>query len=144
MLDRLGSSDKPSIESRHPAKLLHDFRTFISDPVDRLAGLASRRLADNTEDAVEALDLALGLTKVLIEGCSQLFRLCRLRHLGQCLDDLVFSEIDILERLVEEVAQLLLRPTRATRRRLSLLCSFRHNFSCTPRLEVPVPLINVA
>src|SRR4051812_39795492 len=126
MLDRLGGSDEPGVESGHAAKLLHDFRTLVSNAIDRFAALASRRLADNTEDAGEAFDLALGLPKVLVEGCSQLLRLCRLRHLGQCLDDLVFSEVDVLERLVEEVAQLLLRPARATRRRLSFLRSFRH------------------
>jgi hypothetical protein len=82
VLDRLGGSDKPGIESRHSAKLLHDFRTFIGDAVYRLAGLSARRLADNTEDAVEAFDLTLGLPKVLIESCSQLLGLRSLRHLG--------------------------------------------------------------
>src|SRR5215213_7823902 len=114
VLDRLGGSDKPSIESRHPAKLLHDFRTLISDAVDGLAGLPTRRLADDTEDAVEALDLTLGLPKVLVESRSQLLGLRRLGHLGQGLDEFIFSEVDVLERLVEEVAQLLLRPARAT------------------------------
>src|SRR6185312_16092651 len=111
--------------------------------VDRLAGLSARRLADNTEDAVEAFDLTLGLPKVLVKSCSQLLGLRSLRHLGQCLDDLVFGKVDVLERLVEEITQLILRPARATRCRFSLLRSFRHNFSWA-RWKVPVPSINVA
>src|SRR6185312_1358648 len=103
-------SDKPGIESRHSAKLLHDFRAFISDAVDRLAGLSAGRLTDDTEDAIEAFDLPLGLAKVLVESGSQLPGLRSLRHPGQRLDDLVFGKVDILERLVEEITQLLLRP----------------------------------
>jgi hypothetical protein len=52
--------------------------------------------------------------------------------------DLVFGKVDVLERLVEEITQLLLRPARATRRRFSLLRSFRHNFSWA-RLESACP-----
>jgi hypothetical protein len=60
MLDRLGGGEEAGVEGGHPAKLLHDFRTLISDAVDRLAGLSTGRLADDTEDAVEAFDLSLG------------------------------------------------------------------------------------
>src|SRR3954447_13804611 len=138
VLDRLGGSDKPGIESRHSAKLLHDFRAFIGDAVDRLAGLSAGRLADDTENAVEAFDLTLGLPKVLVESCGLLFGLRSFRHPGQCLDDLVFGKVDVLEGLVEEITQLLLRPARATRRRFLLLRSFRHNFSWA-RLESACP-----
>jgi hypothetical protein len=82
VLDRLSGNDEPGVENRHPAKLLYDFRTLISDAVDGLAGLSTGRLADDTEDAVEALDLALGLPKVLVVGRSTppkpvLHSLCR-------------------------------------------------------------------
>src|SRR4051812_40610400 len=52
--------------------------------------------------------------------------------LGSVLIILLFGEVDVLERLMEKVAQLLLRPARATHRRFSLLRSFSHDFSCKP------------
>lgn len=90
MLDGLGGSEQSGVESGHPAKLLHDFRAFVGDAVDRLAGLSGRRLANDMEDAVEAFDLSLGLAKVFIEGRSQLFGLRRRRDLGKRLDYLRF------------------------------------------------------
>ena len=49
--------------------------------------------------------MTAGLPLMLDEGGFQLFRLSGLGHFGQCLEDLVFSEVDVLERVVKHVAQ---------------------------------------
>jgi hypothetical protein len=80
---------------------------LFCNAVNRRAGFAPRRLADDFEHAIKALYLAFGFTLMLNKGRPEFFRLRGLGHLRQCLQDLVFSEIDVLQGLVKEVFKLL-------------------------------------
>jgi hypothetical protein len=70
-----------------------------------LAGLAASRLAQQFENLLQTLDLALGFLAVLQEASLALFRLRSTRHLRKSLQDLLFGKIDVLERIKEQVGQ---------------------------------------
>ena len=80
---------------------------LFCNAVNRRAGFAPRRLADNLEHAVKALHLPLCLTFMLCESGLKVPRLRGLGHLWQGLQDLVLSEIDILECLMKEILKFL-------------------------------------
>src|ERR1700742_1623322 len=105
MFDGLGRREKACIERRHSLEVLDDLGAFFGDAVDRRTGFAPCRLADDPENLFETFHLAFGFPEMFDEGLLQLFRLCSLRHLWKRLEDLVLGKIDILERLVKEVAQ---------------------------------------
>jgi hypothetical protein len=97
----LGSSEKASIKRRHSFEVLHDLGPLFRDTVDGGARLAPRGLADNLEDAVEPLNLAFRLAFMFDEGGPEFFGMRGFRHLGQRLQDLIFSEIDVFQGFVE-------------------------------------------
>src|SRR4051812_33857750 len=66
---------------------------------------AARRLFDQFENLFQTLDLTFGLAVMLFEGRAQLVGTGRLRHFRQCPQDLLFSEIDILESVEEQVVE---------------------------------------
>ena len=80
MLHGLRSSEKAGIERGHALEVLHDLGPFFRNAVNRRAGFAPRRLADDLEHAVKAFYLAPGFALMLNEGRSEFFRL---RGLGQ-------------------------------------------------------------
>jgi hypothetical protein len=56
------------------------------------------------EHFLQALDMALGLTVVFVERRSKVLAPSDLGHLGQRCENLLFSKVDVLERVVEKVA----------------------------------------
>src|SRR5690242_6367185 len=108
MLDRLGGRDETRVESRLALVLLHDLLAFLDDAEDCVAGLSLRLRVDLVEYLLEAFDVLLGLIFVFCEGGAQLLRLGRLGHLGQSSEDLLLGEVDVLQRVVEKVAECLL------------------------------------
>ncbi len=69
MLDGLSRRDEAGVQCNGILKFLDDLLAFGNDALDCLAGLAARRLADNLEKLLQALDLALGLVLMHEEGC---------------------------------------------------------------------------
>ena len=78
---------------------------LFCNAVNRRAGFAPRRLADDFEHAIKALYLAFGFTLMLNKGRPEFFRLRGLGHLRQCLQDLVFSEINVLQTALDDASQ---------------------------------------
>src|SRR5689334_7802497 len=72
-------------------------------PIYGIAGLALRSLANRLEDLLKPLHLLLGLAFVLSEGGFEVLRLCRLCHLGQRGQNFLLGEVDVLQRVPEEV-----------------------------------------
>ena len=79
-------------------------------------------MAEQLEDLLQPLDLALGLGPVLLERGPEVRIGRRLCHLGECLEDLTFGVIDVLQFMDEQVVQrgklghtILLRITRSPR-----------------------------
>ena len=60
------------------------------------------------EHVVQTLHLHLRLLAMILERLLEFGTLCRLRHLGQRLQDLVLSEIDVLQRVQKKTLQVLL------------------------------------
>src|SRR3954468_14439232 len=109
MFDGLCRRQQPSIERRHSLEVFHDLGAFIRNAVDGFARLAARRLADDAKHLIEPLYLTLRFPQMLVEGARQLPGLGGFRHFRQRLDDLVLREINVLQRLMKEIAQRLLR-----------------------------------
>ena len=62
MLDRLAASDDDGIAGGCVAEILDVFLHLGNDTGHRLAGLGPRRLAQNVEHLLEAIDMSLALT----------------------------------------------------------------------------------
>ena len=80
VLNGLGSSQEPCIQSGRSLELLDDFFAFGDDAFDRVAGLATGALADDVEDLLQALNLALSLFLVFCAARAILgsaFKICR-------------------------------------------------------------------
>ena len=69
--------------------------------------LALWLLVDGGEDLFEAGNLLFGFTFVLLESGFQVGILGGFRHLGQRREDFLFGVIDVFQRIVEEVVELL-------------------------------------
>ena len=86
-------------------EVFHDRLAFFEDAQDGVAGLAARGLADDLEDLLEALDVALGLLQMLFEAGLELGILRGLGHLRQRFHDLLFGVVDVLEGIEEQVLE---------------------------------------
>src|SRR3954468_1236364 len=105
MLDRLRGSQETGVEGGRTLVLGHDLRAFLGNAHDRCTGLALGLLLDQRENLFEALNLTFGLAVVLLKGSLELLALSGLRHLWQGAQDLLLCEVDVLERVVEEVVE---------------------------------------
>src|SRR4051794_16594553 len=105
MLDRLRGSQETGVEGGRTLVLGHDLRAFLGNAHDRCTGLALGLLLDQRENLFEALNLTFGLAVVLLKGSLELLALSGLRHLWQGSQDLLLCEVDVLERVVEEVVE---------------------------------------
>ncbi len=85
----------------------HDFLALIEDAKDGVAGLAARALAQDFEHALKPFHLHFGFLAVLFEAGTKLFGRGSLGHLRQCLQDLPFGVVDVLEGVEKEIVQLL-------------------------------------
>jgi len=75
------------------------------DALDRIAGLAARWLVEQFEDLLEAFHLSLGLAVMLLERRPQLVGLGGFCHFRQRPQNLLFGEINVLQRIEEEVVE---------------------------------------
>ena len=107
MFDRLRRRKKTGVESWRAFIFLHDFRAFVGDADDGVAGLGLRLLVDGREDLFEPSDVAFGLSLVLGKRPFELGRLRRLLHLGEGGEDFLLREIDVLQRVVEQLIEFL-------------------------------------
>ncbi len=103
MLHALGRSDEGGVEHVGVGALLQQLLAFLQQPLHSLALVAAQRLADALADLLEAAELLLGLTKVLLEALPQLGVLRLLDHFRQRLDDLLLGAVQILELLEIQV-----------------------------------------
>ena len=101
MLDGLRGGEEARVDRGRTLVVLGDFVAFLDDAVDGGALFAFSRLADLIENLLKTFDLALGLPQVLLERVLQFAGLCRLRHLRQRLQDLVFRVINVLQGVEE-------------------------------------------
>jgi hypothetical protein len=104
---------------------------------DGVAGLAARRLVDQFEDLFQPLDLALGLAMMLFERRAQLVGLGGLRHFRQRLQNLLFGEINVLERIEEQVVEVFVFGSHG-----ALHCEIRNIPVCQRHLMANVPVIS--
>ena len=75
MLDGLSRGDQPGVKRWSALVFRSDLLALFDDAIDGRAGLALCALADKLEDLLQALDLALGLVSVFLEGLLQVRRL---------------------------------------------------------------------
>ena len=105
MLDGLRRGEQAGIERLGALVLVHDLLALVENAHDGIAGLAAGRLVEQFENLLEALDLAFGLVVMLLERGAQLVGGGRLRHLRQRLQDLLFGEVDVLQRIEEQIVE---------------------------------------
>src|SRR5713226_7634880 len=72
MLDGLRRGKHAGIECLAALVLVHDLLALVEDALDRVAGLAARRLVEQFEDLFETLHLTFGLAMMLLERRPQL------------------------------------------------------------------------
>jgi hypothetical protein len=94
---------RPAFKRRRPLELFHDLFTLGDDALDCFTGLAACRLAEKLEYLIQAFDLRLSFVAVLQETCLAFLGLGGAGHFRQCLQDLLFREIDVLESIKEKV-----------------------------------------
>ena len=72
------------------------------------AGLAAGRFVDFREHLFEPRHVLFGFGLVLLESGFEILGLRRLRHFRQGRQDLLFREIDVFQRVVKQLLQVLL------------------------------------
>jgi hypothetical protein len=107
VLDGLGCGKKTCIEGRHSLEVLHDLGPLFGNAVDGGACFAARRLADDFENAVEPLHLPPGFAFVQGKGGFQLFRLRRLGHFWEGLQNFILGKINVFQRFMKKIFKLL-------------------------------------
>ena len=105
MLHLLGGGNQRGVEHSGLGVLFHGLLALFDQAGHALALLPLRRQAEQLEDFFEPLDLAFGLDPVLLEGGLQVGVVGGLGHLGECLEDLAFGVIDVLQFVDEQVVQ---------------------------------------
>src|SRR5712692_6323778 len=105
VLDRLRGGKHAGVKRLAALVLVHDLLALVEDALDRVAGLAARRLVEQFENLLEALDLAFGLAVMLFERRTQLVGLSGLRHFRQRLQNLLFGVINVLQGIEEEIVE---------------------------------------
>src|SRR5882724_2033595 len=105
VLDGLRGGKHAGVKRLAALVLVHDLLALVEDALDRVAGLAARRLVEQFENLLEALDLAFGLAVVLFERRTQLVGLSGLRHFRQHLQNLLFGVVNVLQGIEEEIVE---------------------------------------
>src|ERR1044072_1638046 len=105
VFDGLGGSEQTRVESGHALVLIHPSLPFGENTPDRVAGFSFWPLAQHFEHLLEPVDLLLRLGLVLLERSAQRIRVCGLGHFRQGSEDFLFGEVDVLQRVVEEILQ---------------------------------------
>jgi hypothetical protein len=109
MLYGLSGCNETRIKSRRALELFHDFFGFIDNAFDGRAGLAPGALANQLEDRLKALDLALSFFLVSNERFLQFFVLRTTCHFTKRRRDLALGVVDVFQRLVKKIVQGFLR-----------------------------------
>ena len=91
----------------HALVLVHNLLAFLGDAHDGVASLALGFLVDLRKHLLQTIDLAFGLSEVFLESSFEFGMLRGLRHFWQACENLLLSEIDILESIVKQVFELL-------------------------------------
>ena len=105
VLHGLAGGDEAGVERVVALELVHDLLGFVDDSDDRVAGLAAGGAAHRFEDLVQSLDLAFGLVPVCLKRLLELGSRRFLRHLRQGPKNLLLGEIDVLQRLGEQLLE---------------------------------------
>ena len=84
--------------------LFDDLGALLGDADDRITCFALGLLFQELKHFLQALDMAFGLTVVFVERRSKVLAPSDLGHLRQRCENLLFSKVDVLERVVEKVA----------------------------------------
>src|SRR6185312_2598694 len=107
MLDRLRRGEQTGVERLAPPVFGHDLLALIENAFNRVAGLSSRRHVEQPENLLQTINLTFSLIMMLFKSGAQLVGVGGLRHLRQRLQNLLFSEVDVLERIEEEIVEVL-------------------------------------
>src|SRR6516164_5470006 len=106
MLNGLGGGEQAVIKRGRSFVFRYDLCAFVSDAHDRRAGLTLRLLFDDREYLFETFDMLLGFSIVLFESLLEFLIAGCFGHFWESVENLLFSKINILERVVEQSIQL--------------------------------------
>ena len=107
MLDGLGAADQHGVGGLRVTEVLEILGHLFRDALHGLAGLGAGSLADDLEDLLQALDLVGAFLAMRLEDLLQLGMLGSLGGLAERARALLLGPIDVLQGLVEGVAECL-------------------------------------